>query len=175
MDPYQRLRHREIYRNPWLGVEVHEIVHPTGVPGEHVLIASPQAVGVLVEHDGALIFANQPRFGARTHVVEIVKGGADEGEDVLVCAKRELREELGIEAADWQALGFTYEIPSIMNAPVYLFLARAIAQGAQDLEEVERIEAVSLSIEDAFAAADDGRINDAVTIAALYRYRSRYA
>jgi len=173
MDPYQRLRKREVYRNPWLGVEVHDIVHPTGKPGEHVLIVSPAATGVLVEEDGAFIFASQPRFGARANVLEIVKGGAEPDESPLECAQRELREELGLVARDWEPLGIAFEIPSIMSDPVTLFLASGLEHGESAPEEIERITPHRMSITEAFAAANSGEISDAVTLVALLRYLLR--
>src|SRR5487761_2648039 len=48
MSTYQRMRHHEIYRNPWISAEVHEIVHPTGVAGEHLLVVPPRASGVVI-------------------------------------------------------------------------------------------------------------------------------
>jgi 8-oxo-dGTP pyrophosphatase MutT (NUDIX family) len=173
MDPYRRLGRREVYRNPWVCVEVHEIVHPTGTPGEHVLFVSPAPSGVLVVDGDDLIFADQPRFGARASVIEIVKGGADPGESALACAQRELREELGYTADTWTSLGFAYEIPSIVDKPVELFVASDLHDTATDPEDVERIERLRLPRAAAYAAIDDGRINDAVTIVALARFRSR--
>src|SRR5579884_3633979 len=123
MKTFQRLRSREIYRNPYLAVEVHEIVHPGGKTGEHALIVTPPAACVVVADGGDLLFARQPRFAAQADVVEIVKGGAEPGETPLECAQRETREELGIVAAHWSTLGRVYEIPSIVDAPVELFLA----------------------------------------------------
>src|SRR5580704_13928471 len=122
-DPYVRLSKRELYRNPWLAVEAHEIVHPNGTPGEHVLVVAPFPCAVVVEDGGALLFARQPRFGARRVVVEIVKGGREGSESALECAARELREELGVRARHWSPLGRLYEIPSIVNEPVDVFLA----------------------------------------------------
>ncbi len=170
-DPYQRISKREVYRNPWLAVEVHEIVHPTGAPGEHLLVVSGRASAVLVVEDDSFILASQPRFGARSRFMEIVKGGAGEGETAFDCAKRELREELGLEASDWTPLGRTYEIPSIMDAPVELFLASRLTRVATEQEHVEDIRLVRIPIEDAYHAALDGRIDDAVTLAAMLRYR----
>lgn len=172
MDAYRRLTKREIYRNPWLAVEVHDVVHPTGANGEHVLIVTPASSGVLAIDGDDVIFAAQPRFGARATVVEIVKGGADPGETALACARRELREELGYDASTWTSLGDVYEIPSILNTPVTLFLARDLREVATDPESVERIERLRMPIQEAYAATGDGRINDAVTIAALARYRA---
>jgi 8-oxo-dGTP pyrophosphatase MutT (NUDIX family) len=170
MDPYVRRANRRVYGNPWLAVEVHDIVHPTGVAGEHVLIVTPPAVAIVVEDGDDLIFARQARFGARSEVIELVKGGAEEGEDLLAAARRELREELGIEAASWTSLGEVYEIPSIVSQPVTLFVARDLTHAEADLEAVEQIRAERLSFREAVERARRGDLNDAVTLAALFRY-----
>ncbi|HTX58203.1 MAG TPA: NUDIX hydrolase [Verrucomicrobiae bacterium] len=170
-DAFTRLGRRELYRNPWLAVEAHEIVHPNGVPGEHVLIVTHRASAVVVEDGDALLFTRQPRFGARASVVEIVKGGCEPGESGLDCAKRELREELGLRARRWTPLGVLYEIPSIMSDPLEIFLAGEIEIAHGEPEAQECIETVRLPAREALDAAARGGIDDAVTVAALLRYR----
>ncbi|HLI95062.1 MAG TPA: NUDIX hydrolase [Candidatus Baltobacteraceae bacterium] len=170
MKTYQRLRSREVYRNPFLAIEAHEIVHPSGVTGEHALIVTPPCSAVIVADGGDLLFTRQPRFGAQAEVLEIVKGGAEPGETSLQCAQRETREELGIVAAHWKELGRLYEIPSIMDTPVDLFLAHGIEHVEAEFEPVETIELVRIPQDVAIAAAASGKINDAVTVAALLRY-----
>jgi 8-oxo-dGTP pyrophosphatase MutT (NUDIX family) len=169
-DPYRRIEARELYRNPWLTVEAHRIVHPSGEPGEHVLVVAPAACGVVVEDGPDLLFARQPRFAARRFVVEIVKGGANAGEAPLAAAQRELREELGIVASEWTPLGRLYEIPSIVDGPVELFLARAVEYVAPEPEAEESIDMVRLEIGAALEAAAGGTFDDAITVAALFRY-----
>jgi ADP-ribose pyrophosphatase len=169
-DPYVRLSKRELYRNPWLAVEAHEIVHPNGTPGEHVLVVAPFPCAVVVEDGGTLLFARQPRFGARRVVVEIVKGGREGSESALECAARELREELGVQARHWSPLGRLYEIPSIVNEPVEVFLASETSPAFGEQEAVESIEPLRLSFEEAIARVRDGEIDDAITVAALFRY-----
>src|SRR5579872_4768524 len=170
MKTYQRLRSREVYRNPFLAIEAHEIVHPSGVTGEHALIVTPPCSAVIVADGGDLLFTRQPRFGAQAEVLEIVKGGAEPGETSLECAQREAREELGVVAAHWRELGRLYEIPSLMNTAIELFLAHGIEHVDSESEEIETIELVRLPQEIAIQAAASGKINDAVTVAALLRY-----
>ncbi len=169
--PYQRLSQREAYRNPWVVVEVHDVIHPTGAAGEHVLIATGRASGVLVVDGDDFVLARQPRFAADAAMLEIVKGGADDGETALACAQRELREELGLEAQHWTALGHVHEIPSIVEHPVTLFLAQDVREVATAQERVEAVVGERIAIADAYRAVVDGRIDDAVTLAALLRYR----
>jgi 8-oxo-dGTP pyrophosphatase MutT (NUDIX family) len=170
MKTFQRLSKREVYRNPYLAVEVYEIVHPSGAEGEHLLVLTPPCSAVIVADGGDLLFARQPRFGADADVLEIVKGGADESESPLECAQRETREELGITAAHWMQLGRLYEVPSIIGLPVELFLARGIEHVDVENEAIESIELVRVPEQLAIRAAAEGQINDAVTVAALLRY-----
>lgn len=124
--------------------------------------------------DGAdLLFARQPRFAARRRVIEIVKGGASSGESFLDCAKRELREELGIVAHRWSELGLLYEIPSIVAPAVAIFLARDLEFGPTEPGLEESISVVRMRIEDALVAAASGEIDDSVTVAALLRFALR--
>jgi 8-oxo-dGTP pyrophosphatase MutT (NUDIX family) len=169
-DPYKRLDRKVIYQNAWLAVEAYDIVHPNGVPGEHLVVVTPQACGVLVEDRGSLIFTRQPRFAARQYVIEIVKGGSRTGESPLDSAKRELREELGVTAHDWTELGTLREIPSIVDPPVVLFLARELEYGSPEQADEESIAPLRLEIAAALDAAVRGEIDDAVTVAALFRF-----
>jgi ADP-ribose pyrophosphatase len=172
-DPYVRVNMRELYRNPWLAVEAHEIVHPSGEPGEHVLVVTPQASAIVVEDGDEVLFTRQARFAARRDVIEIVKGGRNPGEMALQCAQRELLEELGIVARSWVELGTLYEIPSIVSQPLVLFLASGLQMERSRPERSESIELVRMKVGDAIAAARDGAIDDAVTVAALFRYGLR--
>lgn len=172
-EEYRRLSYRELYRNPWAALEVHDIVHPSGVRGEHVAIVTPPASAVLVKDGEEFLFARQPRFAAGRPFVEVVKGGADAGESPLPCAMREVREELGIEAKRWESLGTIFEIPSIVTHPVSLFLATDVRCTEAQPEEVESIVLLRMTIDEAFEAVARGDIDDAVTLAALLRYRLR--
>ncbi len=170
MKTYQRLRSREVYRNPYIHVEVHEVIHPNGQEGEYALLVSPPASAAVIADGGDLLFARQPRFGAQAEVIEIVKGGACEGETPLACAQREAREELGIEALHWEPMGMLYEIPSLVNDPVQLFYAHGIEHVDRDEDGLEAVELVRVAEDVAIRAAAEGKINDAVTVAALLRY-----
>jgi ADP-ribose pyrophosphatase YjhB (NUDIX family) len=173
-DAYQRLSRRQLYQSIWLDVDVHQIVHPSGAPGEHIVVTTPQSCGVVVQDRDDLLFTRQPRFAARCPVIEIVKGGRHEGESAQDCAKRELREELGVRAHDWSDLGRLREIPSIVDPPVNIFVARQLEFDAPEPAAEESISLVRLTIDDALEAALAGEIDDAVTVAALFRFAQRH-
>jgi 8-oxo-dGTP pyrophosphatase MutT (NUDIX family) len=168
---YERRAKRVVYENPWLRFEAHEIVHPNGAPGVHGLVVTPPASAVVLVDGDEVLLARQARFAVDTIVLEVVKGGRHAGEDALACAIRESREEAGVVAGRWDALGVTYEIPSIVQEPVALFLARDLRAAPLAPEEVERIDVVRMPFDDALSACADGRIDDAVTALALLRAR----
>lgn len=166
---YVRRAQRVVYENPWLRFESHVIVHPNGVPGEHGLVVTPPASAAVLLDGDTVLLVRQPRFAVDAVVLEVVKGGRAPGEDALACAVREAREEAGMAAARWDALGSAYEIPSIVAHPVALFLGRGLTPAPLPPEAVERIELVRMPLAEALAACADGRIDDAVTALALLR------
>jgi 8-oxo-dGTP pyrophosphatase MutT (NUDIX family) len=168
-----RRSRRTTYENRWQRFEAHDMVHPNGQPGEHGVVITPRASATVVLDGDDVILARQARYAIDRTVLEVVKGGADGDESAQAAAERELREELGIAAARWDALGFAYEIPSIMQEGVSLFLARDVRAVEKDPEDVETIEAVRMPFRDAYLAAARGELDDAVTGLALLRVAQR--
>jgi ADP-ribose pyrophosphatase len=168
---YVRRAQRVVYENPWLRFEAHDIVHPNGASGAHGVVVTPRASAVVLVDGGDVLLVRQARFAVDAVVLEVVKGGRHAGEDGLACAQRESREEAGVVAAQWHALGETYEIPSIVQEPVSLYLGLGLTPAPLAPELVERIEVVRMRFDDALAACADGRIGDAVTAIALLRAR----
>lgn len=172
---YGRRSHRVVYENRWIRFEAHDMVHPNGAPGEHGLVVVPDASAVIALDGDDVILTRQARFAIDRVVLECVKGGAARGETHLAAAQREAREEIGIVAQRWDDLGLAYEIPSIVQQPIHIFLARDITTVATDPEDVETIDAVRMPLADALRAAGTGEIADAVTVTALFRLAHRLA
>ncbi len=168
---YVRCARRVVYENAWLQFEAHDIVHPNGMAGVHGVVVTPRASAVVLVDGDDVLLARQARFAVDAIVLEVIKGGRHPGEDGLACAQRESREEAGVVAAEWHALGKTYEIPSLMQEPVSLYLGTGLTASPLATEDVERIDVVRMRFDDALAACADGRIDDAVTAIALLRAR----
>jgi 8-oxo-dGDP phosphatase len=168
---YVRRAQRVVYENPWLRFEAHDIVHPNGTAGVHGVVITPRASAVVLVDGDDVLLVRQARFAVDRVVLEVIKGGRHDGEDGLACAQRESREEAGVVAAHWHALGETYEIPSIVQEPVSLYLGTDLTPAPLAPEPVERIDVVRMPFADALDACADGRIDDAVTAIALLRAR----
>jgi ADP-ribose pyrophosphatase len=158
-----------VYANPWVTVEAHEIVHPNGSAGEHVYVRVGAACAVVVLDGDDVLLERQVRFAVDAEVVEIVKGGAAAGESALDCARRETREEIGVEASRWDSLGVLFEVPSIIGAALTVYLARNCTFVPACPEGVESIERFRMPFAQAVEQARSGGIDDAISAAALLR------
>ncbi len=104
--------------------------------------------------------------------MELPAGICDvEGEDPVETAKRELREEVALEATEWQHLLTTYPSVGITSEVHHLYLARGLRQVENDYvaeHEEAHIEVLWAPFDDLLAAVLDGRVAEGpVAIAAL--------
>jgi ADP-ribose pyrophosphatase len=138
----------------------------------------------IVEHRGAvaivaldaeqnLLLVRQYRPGAQREMLEIPAGTLEEGEDVALCAVRELKEETGYSAGQWESLGYFFSSPGFCTEKMYLFLARQLTLGTATPEDDELISVVQMPLTLALQAIEQGEIVDAKTIIGLTRVWNR--
>ena len=150
-----------------------DFTDPDGESFTRTFVQSPGAVGVVALRDGAdrrVVLVRQYRPTLHQKTLEIPAGMRDqEGEDSLVTAKRELREEVGLEADEWQRLGMQISAVGITDSTVEIFLARKLRNVPHDRHGPEErhmtIEEFPLS--QAIAMVLDGGIQDAKTVTGL--------
>src|ERR1700694_5309277 len=175
MSGFIRRAMRIVYENPWIRFEAHDIVHPSGQPGEHGLMAAPPAVAVVAIDGDDVLLARQWRFAIDREVLETVKGGGSLDESPWVTAERELREELGLRAGRLDELGIAYELPAIVQPSVHLFLARDLVAVGEDQQAEESIATVRMPFLAALHACEHRGSDDAITAIALFRARAYLA
>lgn len=94
-------------------------------------------------------------------------GGAPLDESPLAAAKRELQEETGIRAANWEELMRLHPSNSITDELGFAYVATDLSFGETDFEEMEDLEIRKLPLEEAVQMVFDGQITDAISAAAL--------
>ena len=99
-------------------------------------------------------------FGIKKRLTATVSGGIDNGEKPLHAAKRELKEELGIEAKEWISIGRIVRIPSIVSCSASLFVAKNLRFGNPHREPDEDIRMVKMKFSKAFEMVLKNRILD---------------
>ncbi|MEX1005719.1 MAG: NUDIX hydrolase [Acidimicrobiia bacterium] len=149
---------------------------PDGSTHPRDVLRHPGGVAVLPVDDGRVWLVRQYRVAMRRDILEIPAGKRDVADEPPIeTARRELREELGMTAAEWVSLGTMEPSPGYTDEVIHLFAARGIVAGARRPDGIEEVEAavVTMTLEDAMDAIDAGEITDAKTQIALLRWSRR--
>ncbi|WP_049631604.1 NUDIX hydrolase [Cellvibrio sp. pealriver] len=160
-----------MYENPWIKVSHEEVITPKGTDGIYgVVHFKNTAIGVVpIDQDGNIWLVKQSRYSLNQYTWEIPEGGCPQGENPLDAAKRELEEEVGLRANQWQQLMTMHLSNSVTDEYCVVFVARDLFAGQQQLEATEDIEYKKLPLQDAIAMVLSGEITDAISVAALLR------
>jgi ADP-ribose pyrophosphatase len=154
---------KEIFRNDFFKVCVDDVIKPDGKKGEYATIRFASGVAVLpVDDEGFVYLTRQFRYAIGRIDIEAVAGSI-EGEEALEAAKRETKEELGIEAEEWIDLGTIESLTSITICNSRQFLARGLTFGKTQMDGTEKIERVRIRLTDAYEMMIKGEITEGDT------------
>ena len=148
------------------------MTRPDGSPGIYgVVHFANLAAGVLaIDDDDRVLLVGQHRYALDAYSWEIPEGGVPDGESALEGARRELREETGVEAADWRELARVHLSNSVTDELAVLFLATGLRHGVRRRPTpTEELEVRWLPFDEVLAMTLDGRITDAMTVVAVER------
>jgi ADP-ribose pyrophosphatase len=102
-------------------------------------------------------------------------GSLEPGENKLAAAKRELLEETGFTARQWQPALFFFVSPGFLDETMQVYLARKLKKGKAQPEDDERIATRFFPLTQAVRMASSGKIKDAKTIASLLWLDKKWA
>lgn len=142
----------------------------TGEIGDFDIVQCYNWVNVIaITPEKKIVLIKQYRHGTDEVTLEIPGGAVDLAEDLLIAAKRELREETGYTSNDWKLLGRVAANPAFMSNHCTTYLALdAIKTHDQDLDPFEEIEVHLRDKKDLVKIVANGEINHSLVIAALY-------
>ena len=109
----------------------------------------------------------QWRHATGREMLEIPAGTLDPGESPRATAERELGEECGLAADGWEEGPSFFTAPGFCTERLTLFLATGLRETDASGPDDELLEQSWLSLPDAMAAVDDGRIIDAKSVAGI--------
>ena len=132
------------------------------------VIDHPEAVGILplLEND-CIGLVKQYRYPLEKVSIEIPAGCIEENEEPLHAARRELKEEMGYNANQWNSLTSVYLAPGFCNERMHIYLASEIQKGPQSLDDDEFVEVLELPLVTAFEWVQSGVIDDGKTVLAI--------
>jgi ADP-ribose pyrophosphatase len=158
------------HRGRIISVSTERLRYANGREYDLDFIRHPGAAAVVpLDAANRVCLVRQYRHGVEDFLWEIPAGKLDPGESPEVCAVRELREETGIVASRWTALGSYLPSPGILNEIIHLYLARDLAVGTATPDADEDLELQWLPLSVALERVLVGEWNDGKTIAALVR------
>lgn len=168
-NPWTTLSVSEVYSNPWISISHREVLNPKGGRGIYGLVSFKNlAIGVVpVDSEGNTFLVGQFRYTLGQYSWEIPEGGGPKGEEPLETAKRELLEETGLVAADWELLCPIHTSNSVTDEYGFVFLATNLTQEEAEPEETEELQIMKLPLVEAISMVERGEITDSLSIAGL--------
>jgi ADP-ribose pyrophosphatase len=139
--------------------------------GEHEreIVEHPGAVAVVaVDEEGFVWLVRQLREATRQRLLELPAGTAEEGEEPLESAQRELQEECGLRGGEWRELAAFWTTPGFCRERMVLFAAEGVVRGEASPAEDEELELVRWPVDE--IASRLREIEDAKTLAGLLLY-----
>ena len=149
-------------------LERENVTLPNDVTIDIDVIRHPGAAAIVpLTTDGRVVMIRQYRHAVGGYIWEIPAGTLDAGEAPGDCARRELAEETGFRADEWETMGQIVPVPGYSDERIHLFLARHLSPTHQNLDHDEVLNVQPLSWRKALEMIDTGEIIDGKTICAL--------
>lgn len=167
-NPWKKLSSKNVYSNPWFSVREDQVEKPgnrTGVYG--VLETAPSVFIIALTDKNEIYLTGLFRYPTGKYGLEVPAGGSD-FEDLLVAAKRELQEEVGLKGGKWEKIGEFTPLNGIANEVSHVFLAQDLEETNTEIDPNEGIiEIKKVPFEKAFDLIRSGEISDGQSISAL--------
>ncbi len=164
------IKHEYKFKGNIINMRLDTVKTPEGNVAAREIVEHPGGVGIVaLDSDGCVYMEWQYRRPFDDAVYEIPAGKRDKNEEVIVCAKRELEEEVGLLAKNWVYLGGSYASPGFCTEELHLFLATNLYEGKthRDQDEVLIVEKVPL--EKLVDMAMSGEIKDGKTLIGILK------
>ena len=163
------LDREEVFAGQLLHVRRDTVRLPDGKQACREFVTHPGAVLMIAElTNGKLLFERQFRYPLDRVFLELPAGKIHPGEEILLTAQRELREETGYVAEHWHHLGTIHPCIGYSDERIEIFFARGLSHVGHALDDGEFLEVHELGLEEAIEAVRDGRLTDGKSVAGLF-------
>ena len=169
-NPWQILSEKKIYDNNWINVTEFDVINPNGGKGIYGKIHFKNiAIGIVpLDEDNNTYLVGQYRFTINQYSWEIPEGGCL-NESPLDAAKRELLEETGLKADNWEQILEMYLSNSVTDELCFVFVAKGLTQHNSMPESTEKLSVKKIPFNEVYKMVVENKITDALTIAAILK------
>jgi 8-oxo-dGTP pyrophosphatase MutT (NUDIX family) len=166
------LASREVYRNPWLRLREDEILRSNGEKGIYGVVDKDDCAIILPIDQGRVWLVEQFRYTIQERALELPQGGWEmEVENPEELARGELKEEMGLEAAEMTYLGTLWIAYGFTRQKQHVFLATGLTHTEKEPDPEEHDLVMRLvALEEFEEMMLNGTIRDGSTLSAWGLY-----
>lgn len=164
---------REIYRNRWMRLREDEILRSNGQKGIYGVVEKDPAAIILPIDNGRIWLVEQYRYTIQQRALELPQGGWEtEIDNPEELARGELKEELGLDAAEMIYLGQLWIAYGYARQEQHVFLATGLSHSGKEPDDEEHdLTHRSVPVEEFEEMMRTGVIRDGCTLAAWGLYQ----
>lgn len=155
---------KQVYSGSYLKIEQDQVLGPDGKQYLREYIIHPGAAMMIpLLPNGNVVMVRQYRHAVKQVFLEFPAGKRDHGEDTLVTAQRELKEEGGYIAKTWKFLTTIHPVIGYSNEHIDLYFATDLTFQGQSLDNGEFLDVVEVSPVELIQWVKEGRVSDVKT------------
>lgn len=160
---------KNIYKGKIIDVNLHTVDLPNGKQSTREIVNHPGGVAIIAYKDKeTILLVEQFRKPIEKSILELPAGKIEKGEDIELCGMRELEEETGYKAKEFEYLGKIVSSPGFCDEYIYIYKADCLHKGEDNLgDEDEFINIKEMKIDKVKEMIKSGEIIDAKTISAF--------
>jgi len=170
-NPWTTLTSKLQYDNNWISVTEHQVLNAAKSPGIYGTVHFKNiAIGIIpIDREGYTWIVGQYRYPLDAYSWEIPEGGGKISVPPLESARRELKEETGIEAKHWEQIIHLHLSNSVTDEQALAYLATDLTIGKPDPDEDEVLKLRRIHFREVIEMAERGEITDALSVAAILK------
>lgn len=169
---WKKISSKIIYKNQWLQLREDIVIRPDGKKGKYSVLERPPVNFIIaLDQKGLIFFIKEYRYPIKKNVLQLPAGTTNKKESSLTSAKKELFEEVGLRAKNWDRIGKFYIGPGHENIYANVFLATKLDTSKLGKSEHAKneliLKVIKLPIVKIKQLIISGEIECGITLAAL--------
>ena len=163
-----------IFKGRIIDVKLHKVMMPNGETAEREIVGHPGGVGIVaLTNDGKMILVRQFRKPLEKAIYEIPAGKLDPNEEIEICGRRELLEETGATAENFEYLGYMYPSPGFTDEVTHIYLATGLSFGDANPDEDEFLDIEFFELDKVKKMIMNNEISDGKTVMGFFKAMER--